>query len=75
MSWIKCNSLDDLPKDKKFLCVCKGTIGIGEKDDESDSYDVVWWPESCAIYRVTRSNENKITHWMPMPNMPDDYYR
>ena len=77
MDWIKIknknNAIAELPKDKVFLALWKGTICITEFYEEERAFYICMMPaQMSGIMRVDQEREGKFTHWCEL-NIPEDY--
>ena len=80
MDWIKVE--DKLPPtDKTFLCIVKDTIYedkliyFAYLDSEKDSFEGWTWDDSQGYSRMIGIGDyyrHKMTHWMPLPELPKD---
>lgn len=62
-----------MPKDRQFLALWKGAVGLCQYDEEENAF---YWCNQPAVYagimRVSHEREAKFTHWCDV-TIPDDY--
>ncbi len=76
MKWIAIESSHELPRDgSEFLAIWKGIISLCQYDMDDCRFFIAFQP---AIYNgimmMPQDRENKFTHWMPLPELPEDTY-
>lgn len=64
---------DDLPKDKQFICLWKGSICLCEFDEDIGHFYIGSMPASYGgFWKLDKDRESKITHWCEL-SLPEDY--
>jgi hypothetical protein len=77
IEWIKIKDRDrireELPKEKQFFCIWKGTFSICEFDEEEDAFYITMAPAIFpGSWKLPREREGKITHYF-IPEYPKDW--
>lgn len=75
MKWIKVDKKSDMPMDGTvFLSLWKGRISITSFDEDEGRFYIMFDPsEYSQSMEVPSHRQNKFTHWMPLPDKPEDY--
>ncbi len=79
MNWITIKNTEyprhEMPMDgSTFISLWKGRISLTQFDEEEGRFYIIWFPaEYPASARIEQEREDKFTHWMKLPGLPEDY--
>lgn len=76
MKWIKVKHISELPRDgREFIALWKGRVSWAQYCPEEQRFFVIWDPAyTSGISPLSQDREHKLTHYMNIPDMPNDYY-
>jgi|FreactcultuFSWF8_1027224.scaffolds.fasta_scaffold07004_2 hypothetical protein len=75
MKWNTIENSAALPRDgRPFISLWKGRISLTQYDTEEGRFYIMFdLAEYSQSWCIPQDRENKFTHWMELPNMPEDY--
>lgn len=68
MIWNEVTNIVDLPKDRSFLAMWKGTVCLTNFDEEEGRFYIIWDPTDWPM-RVEQTRESKFNFWMELPSV------
>lgn len=74
MKWIKIKNLQELPRNGHvFLSLWKGRICLTQFDKQEGRFYIMFEPsEYSQSWQLAQEREEKFTHWMNLPEIPND---
>jgi hypothetical protein len=73
IDWKTVQTRNDMPFDRQFLALWKGTPCIAQYDKAENYFWISFFPaEMAGLMKVAHEREKKFTHWAEI-TYPEDY--